>query len=182
MSQNKSDTREGAEASALRPHPEKMQRAVQVDFSCGCSTPVFTGAMLLTHCDVHRDGRPVRLRMVPADYWVCFHCGQEFASRASAEEHFGPNDEQEARAAACIGTKHPLVVALRARVQSLEVERAAVGAGRSLEDWQPIERDDDIPVETRRELMQCATSNGRISYYYLCDVWRRGKRAGSEAR
>lgn len=38
----------------------------------------------------------------------------------------------------------------------------------------PDERDDDIPVETRRELMQCATSNGRISYWYLCDIWRRG--------
>ena len=37
------------------------------------------------------------------------------------------------------------------------------------------ERDDDIPVETRRELMQCAVGNGRISYYYLCDVFRRGR-------
>jgi hypothetical protein len=42
----------------------------------------------------------------------------------------------------------------------------------------PNQRDDDIPVETRRELMQCATSNGRINYYYLCDIWRRGRRAG----
>ena len=45
----------------------------------------------------------------------------------------------------------------------------------------PNHRDDDIPEETRRELMQCATSNGRISYWYLCDLWRRGKRAGVEA-
>jgi hypothetical protein len=40
------------------------------------------------------------------------------------------------------------------------------------------EQDDDIPIETRRELMQCAVSNGRISYWYLCDLWRRGRRAG----
>ena len=42
----------------------------------------------------------------------------------------------------------------------------------------PNDRDDDIPIETRRELMQCAVSNGRISYYYLCDIWRRGRLAG----
>jgi hypothetical protein len=40
------------------------------------------------------------------------------------------------------------------------------------------EQDADIPVETRRELMHCATQNGRISYWYLCDLWRRGRRAG----
>jgi hypothetical protein len=45
----------------------------------------------------------------------------------------------------------------------------------------PEGRDDDIPVETRRELMQCATNNGRINYWYLCDLWRRGKRVGDEA-
>jgi hypothetical protein len=38
--------------------------------------------------------------------------------------------------------------------------------------------DDDIPIETRRELMHCATRNGTISYYYLCDIFRRGRRAG----
>jgi hypothetical protein len=41
-----------------------------------------------------------------------------------------------------------------------------------------VECDDDIPVETRRELMHCATRNGRISYGYLCDLWRRGRCAG----
>ena len=40
------------------------------------------------------------------------------------------------------------------------------------------QRDDDIPIETRRELMHCATQNGRISYYYLCDIFRRGRNAG----
>jgi hypothetical protein len=54
-------------------------------------------------------------------------------------------------------------------------ERPVVG---SRPDMLADQRDDDIPVETRRELMQCATSNGRISYWYLCDIWRRGKRAG----
>jgi hypothetical protein len=38
--------------------------------------------------------------------------------------------------------------------------------------------DDDIPIETRRELMHCATRNSTISYYYLCDIFRRGRRAG----
>jgi hypothetical protein len=41
-----------------------------------------------------------------------------------------------------------------------------------------LERDDDIPDDVRRELLRCAVSNGRISYYYLCDVWRRGKDEG----
>jgi hypothetical protein len=41
----------------------------------------------------------------------------------------------------------------------------------------PVERDDDIPVETKRELMHAATNTG-ISYWYLCDVFRRGRRAG----
>jgi hypothetical protein len=40
--------------------------------------------------------------------------------------------------------------------------------------------DDDIPVDVRRELMSCATSNGRISYYYLCEVWRRGRASAKE--
>ena len=33
----------------------------------------------------------------------------------------------------------------------------------------------DIPADVQAILMQCATSNGRISYDYLCDVWRRGR-------
>lgn len=37
--------------------------------------------------------------------------------------------------------------------------------------------DTDVPIETRRELMECAVQNGRISYYYLCDVFRRGRLA-----
>ena len=45
----------------------------------------------------------------------------------------------------------------------------------------PPELDMDIPPETRRELMQCATSNGRIPYWYLCDIWRRGRRSGEAA-
>lgn len=43
-------------------------------------------------------------------------------------------------------------------------ERAAVIA----------ETDEDIPVDVRQELMRCASENGRISYWYLCDLWRRG--------
>lgn len=42
----------------------------------------------------------------------------------------------------------------------------------------PPERDEDIPSEVKQELMRCAVSLGHISYYYLCDVWRRGKIAG----
>lgn len=41
----------------------------------------------------------------------------------------------------------------------------------------PVQDDSDIPIETRRELMQCATANGSISYYYLCDLFRRGRRS-----
>lgn len=37
------------------------------------------------------------------------------------------------------------------------------------------ERDDDIPEDVRRGLMRCATHNGRISYWFLCDVYRRGR-------
>lgn len=40
-----------------------------------------------------------------------------------------------------------------------------------------MERDDDIPVETRRELMHCAVQNGRIRYGYLLDIFRRGRRS-----
>lgn len=35
-------------------------------------------------------------------------------------------------------------------------------------------KDSDIPHEVREELRACATENGKISYYYLCDLWRRG--------
>jgi hypothetical protein len=45
-----------------------------------------------------------------------------------------------------------------------------------------VEKEDgDIPVETRRALLECAASNGRISYYYLLYVWRRGWSAGVSA-
>lgn len=69
---------------------------VQVDFSCGCSTPHFDGQMALATCDVHRDGRPVRLRTVPLQYWQCFHCGETFTTLGSARDHFGAVPECEA--------------------------------------------------------------------------------------
>lgn len=40
------------------------------------------------------------------------------------------------------------------------------------------ERDDDLPMEIRRLLMDCAVANGRISYYWLCDLYRRGVNDG----
>jgi hypothetical protein len=40
------------------------------------------------------------------------------------------------------------------------------------------DHDDGVPLGVRQELMRCATSNGRISYYYLCDLWRRGSDEG----
>ncbi len=39
----------------------------------------------------------------------------------------------------------------------------------------PPERDDDIPIEWRRELMADAVEDGRISYYYLVDIVRRAR-------
>jgi hypothetical protein len=39
-------------------------------------------------------------------------------------------------------------------------------------------KDSDIPPEVRQELRACADENGKISYYYLCDLWRRGYAAG----
>lgn len=41
----------------------------------------------------------------------------------------------------------------------------------------PLRDDRDIPFQTRRELMACATANGTISYYYLCEVYRKGRAA-----
>lgn len=44
--------------------PAPRQQGVQIDYSCMCSSPMFIGDAphMLTYCDVHRDGRPVRLR------------------------------------------------------------------------------------------------------------------------
>lgn len=47
-----------ASASALSPEPAW----VQVDYSCMCSNQFVAPEMRLTHCDVHRDGWPIRLR------------------------------------------------------------------------------------------------------------------------
>jgi hypothetical protein len=38
----------------------------------------------------------------------------------------------------------------------------------------PEETDADIPPDVRRGLMRCATANGRISYWFLCDIYRQG--------
>lgn len=39
---------------------------------------------------------------------------------------------------------------------------------------EPLERDNDLPLDVKRDLMDAAVSNGRISYHWLCDVYRRG--------
>lgn len=44
-----------------------------------------------------------------------------------------------------------------------------------------LEDDSDIPPDVRRALMDCAVHNQRISYYYLCGVYRLG-REQAEAR
>jgi hypothetical protein len=41
-------------------------------------------------------------------------------------------------------------------------------------DRLPEETDADIPHDVRRGLMRCATANGRISYWFLCDIYRQG--------
>lgn len=58
---------------------------------------------------------------------------------------------------------------MRLQSQPDNVEMAPWGSGA------PPADDSDIPDVVRVELMRCATSNGRISYYYLCDVFRRGR-------
>jgi hypothetical protein len=42
------------------------------------------------------------------------------------------------------------------------------------------EQDSDIPLHVRRELMSAATANGRISYYWLCGLYRRGGAASRQ--
>lgn len=66
---------------------------VQVDFSCLCSSPVFEGDMNIAHCDLHRDGRPIRIRVVSGTTWKCFHCGEVFTTIGSARDHFGATPE-----------------------------------------------------------------------------------------
>ena len=46
----------------------------------------------------------------------------------------------------------------------------------------PIVQDDDIPLRVRREMMACAVHNGRISYAWLCDLYRKGRADGHRAR
>jgi hypothetical protein len=41
--------------------------------------------------------------------------------------------------------------------------------------YDPVQEPRDIPEDVRRELMAAATSNGRISFHWLCDLYRRGK-------
>jgi hypothetical protein len=41
--------------------------------------------------------------------------------------------------------------------------------------WHPT----DIPEEVQRQLMSAAVGNGRISYHWLCDVYRRGRGDGA---
>jgi hypothetical protein len=61
---------------------------------------------------------------------------------------------------------------------SLTIDPAAARLQEIRDKGLTSDHDYDIPIETRREFMQCATNNGRISYDYLCDIWRRGKRVG----
>jgi hypothetical protein len=56
--------------------------------------------------------------------WRCFHCGDVFTDEQAATEHFGRTSDDGP--AACIGTKHPLVVRLRERVKELERKLAEV--------------------------------------------------------
>ena len=42
--------------------------------------------------------------------------------------------------------------------------------------------DDDLPLALRQELMECAVSNGRINYWWLCNLFRRGRQEGAKHR
>ena len=92
-----------------------------------------------------------------------------------------------ARASGNIGSDHGLAEVAAAACADI----AAVKAYLALLPLQPFnlwdhvqmppESDDDIPADVREELTRCASHNGRISYFYLCHVWRRGRRVGRES-
>lgn len=46
---------------------------------------------------------------MPADGWVCFHCGERFRKEGAAREHFGPRPSARA---ACLITAAELKVEL----------------------------------------------------------------------
>jgi hypothetical protein len=76
----------------------------------------------------------------------------------------------------------PVLAALAAEGETPPVEGRTWhaplwGSGLAL----PPEEDDDLPADVRRELHECARHNGRISYWYLCHLWRRGRRVGRDA-
>ena len=55
---------------------------------------------------------------MPADGWVCFHCGERFTSVGSAEDHFGARPTDMAACLIKFGNERGLVMELR-RTQAL---------------------------------------------------------------
>jgi hypothetical protein len=49
----------------------------------------------------------------PADSWVCFHCGERFTTRGSAEDHFGAKPNATAACLIKVGEELGLVMELR---------------------------------------------------------------------
>lgn len=54
---------------------------------------------------------------MPADGWVCFHCGERFTTVGSAEDHFGARPTDMAACLIKVGEERGLVMELR-RVQA----------------------------------------------------------------
>lgn len=55
---------------------------------------------------------------MPADGWVCFHCGERFTTPGSAEDHFGARPTDMAACLIKVGNERGLVMELR-RVQAM---------------------------------------------------------------
>ena len=54
---------------------------------------------------------------MPADGWVCFHCGERFTTVGTAEDHFGTHPTDMAACLIKVGEERGLVMELR-RVQA----------------------------------------------------------------
>ena len=54
---------------------------------------------------------------MPADGWVCFHCGERFTTVGTAEDHFGARPRDMAACLIKVGEERGLVMELR-RVQA----------------------------------------------------------------
>ena len=67
---------------------------------------------------------------MPADGWVCFHCGERFTTPGGAEDHFGARPTDMAACLIKVGEERGLVMALRkaeAEIAKLKTEKDIPG-------------------------------------------------------